>query len=164
MSIQTIRKSALIGAAVVALAAGGLLAGRASAGAFSGRPHGEFGSRMFGRIARALDLSDDQKARVKTILKSHASEIEAQMTASASARHAVHDAVLAQPVDEGAIRAAAQTLGRVHADGAVLFAKIRTEVQPILTAEQRARVQKFRERARSRADSAVKSFEAFLEK
>lgn len=163
MSIQTIQKSALVGAAVVALAVGGLLAGRVSAGAFPGKAHGDFGPRTFGRIARALNLSDDQKAQVKTILKSHASEIEAQMKASAAARHAVHDAVLAQPIDEAAIRAAAQTLGQVHADGAVLFAKIRTEVQPILTEEQRAKIQTFREKARSRADSAVKSFEAFLE-
>ncbi len=127
------------------------------------RPHSEFGPRLFGRIARALDLTDDQKSRIKAILKTHASEIETQMKASAAARRAVHEAVLAQPVDEAAIRAAAQRLGEIHADGAVLFAKIRTEVQPLLTEEQRAKIQKFRDRARRRADSAVKSFEAFLE-
>jgi Spy/CpxP family protein refolding chaperone len=163
VSIQRIRKSVLAGAGIVALAVGGLLAGRLSAGAFPQRAHSEFGPRLFGRIARALDLSDDQKTQIKTVVKSHASEIETQMKASAAARRAVHEAVFAQPVDEAAIRAAAQKLGQVHADGAVLFAKIRVEIQPILTEEQCAKIQKFRDRARHRADSAVKSFEAFLE-
>jgi periplasmic protein CpxP/Spy len=163
VSLQRIQKSALLGVGIAALAAGGLLAGRLSAGAFPQRGHSEFGPRLFGRIASALDLTDDQKSQIKAILKTHASEIETQMTASAAARRAVHEAVLAQPVDEAAIRAAAQRLGEIHADGAVLFAKIRTEVQPLLTEEQRAKIQKFRERARHRADSALKSFEAILE-
>ncbi len=163
MSLQRIQKSAVLGAVIVALAAGGLLAGRFSAGAFPREGHSGFGPRIFGRIARDLELSGDQKARIKTILKSHATEIESQMKASAAARQAVHDAVLAQPVDEAAIRAAAASLGQVHADGAVLFAKVRTEVDPILTDDQRAKIQKFRERAVRRSDSAVKSFEAFLE-
>ena len=162
MSIQKISKSAFVGAGIIVLALAGLAAGRLSAGAFPGRAHSDLGPRAFSRIARALDLSDDQKSQVKAILKTHASEIEAQIRASAAARRAVHDAVLAQPVDEAAIRAAAQTLGQVHADGAVLFAKIRTEVQPILNDAQRAKIQTFRDRMSNRADSAVKSFEAFL--
>jgi Spy/CpxP family protein refolding chaperone len=163
VSIQRIRKSALIGVGIAALAVGGLLAGRLSAGAFPEKAYSGLGPRLFGRIARALDLSDDQKTRIKTVLKAHATEIETQMKASAASRRAVHEAVLAQPVDEAAIRAAALQLGQVHADGAVLFAKIRTEIQPILTAEQLGKIQSFRDRARQRADSAVKNFEAFLE-
>ena len=162
MSLQRIQKSAVFGVVIVVLAAGGLLAGRFSAGAFPQGGHAGFGPRVFGRIARDLDLTADQKARIKTILKAHASEIETQMKASAAARQAVHDAVLAQPVDETAIRAAAARLGQVHADGAVLFAKIRTEAEPILTDDQRAKIQTFRERAVHRSDAAVKSFEAFL--
>lgn len=162
MSIQQIRKSVVVGAGIAILGAAGLVAGRLSAGVFPGGAHSDFGHHVFGRIARALDLSDDQKSQIKSILKAHASEIETQIKASASARRGVHDAVLAQPPDEAAIRAAAQKFGQVHADGAVLFAKIRTEIQPILTEEQRAKIQKFRERMRNRADSAVRSFEAFL--
>ena len=162
MSIQQIRKSVLVGAGIAVLGVAGLVAGRLSAGAFPRGGHSDFAPHVFGRIARALDLSDDQKTHIKAILKTHASEIQTQIKASASARRAVHDAVLAQPLDEAAIRAAAQTLGQVHADGAVLFARIRTEVQPILTDEQRAKIQKFRERMGHKADSAVKSFDAFL--
>lgn len=161
MSIQRIRKSFLMGAGVVALATAGLLAGRLSAGAFP-RGHADFAPRIFGRIARALDLSDDQKSRIKEILKAHAAEIEAQMKSSAAARRALHQAVLDQPSDESAIRAAALELGQVQGDNAVLFAKIRTEIQPVLTDGQRAKIQQLRERVRNHADSAIKSFEAFL--
>ncbi len=162
MSIQQIRKSVLVGAGIAILGTAGLVAGRLSAGVFPGGAHSDFGHHVFGRIARALDLSDDQKSQIKSVLKAHASEIETQIKASASARRAVHDAVLAQPPDEAAIRAAAQKFGQIHADGAVLFARIRTEIQPVLTEEQRAKIQQFRERIRDRADSAVRSFEAFL--
>lgn len=162
MSIQRIRKSVLIGSGVLALAAAGLLAGRLSAGAFPERAHSDFAPRIFGRIARALDLTDDQKGQIKTVLKSHAAEIEAQMKASAAARRALHDAVLAQPADEAAIRARAAELGQVHGDGAILFSKVRTEIQPILTPEQRDRIQTFRERMRRHGDAAARSFENFL--
>ena len=162
MSIQQIRKSVLVGAGIAVLGVAGLVAGRLSAGAFPRGAHSDFAPRIFGRIARELDLSDDQKTQIKATLKTHASEIQTQIKASASARRAVHDAVLALPLDEAAIRAAAQTLGQVHADGAVLFARIRTEVQPILTDEQRAKIQTLRDRMRNRADGALKSFDAFL--
>ncbi len=164
MTLQRIRNTALVGGGIAALAVGALLAGRLSAGALpGGRGQGDFAPRVFARIARALELSDDQKTRIKAVLKTHAAEIETQMRSSSAARRALHQAVLTQPSDEAAIRAAAQQLGQVQGDGAVLFAKIRTEIQPILTEAQRAKIQQFRERARNHAESAVKSFEAFLE-
>jgi Spy/CpxP family protein refolding chaperone len=162
VSNQKIRKSVLAGAGILALAVGGLVAGRLSAGAFPQKAHSEFAPRVFARMARALDLSDDQKTRIKAVLKTHAAEIEAQMKASSSARRALHQAVLAQPIDANAIRTAAAGLGSVEGDGAVLFAKIRTEVEPILTDAQRAKIQQLRERVRDRGDAAVKSFESFL--
>ena len=164
MTLQRIRNTVFVGAGIAALAVGALLAGRLSAGALPGtRAHGDFAPRVFARISRDLELSDDQKTRVKAVLKTHAAEIETQMRSSSAARRALHQAVLGEASDEAAIRAAARQLGQVQGDGAVLFAKIRTEIQPILTEAQRAKIQQFRERARNHAESAVKSFEAFLE-
>ena len=66
---------------------------------------------MFGRASPgALDLTDDQKAQIKAILRTHATEIEAQMTAGTAARRALHDAIMAAPIDEAAIRARAAEL------------------------------------------------------
>jgi Spy/CpxP family protein refolding chaperone len=162
MSIQALRKSALLLAAAAALAVGGLFAGHLFAGSMPGGPGDHSPRRMFGRIARTLDLSADQKAQIKTILKSHAAEIQAQMAASSAARRALHDAVKAQTVDEAAIRAAATQAGGVHADGAVLFARIRAEVLPILTADQKQKLQSLDEKMRSRGDRGAKSFAEFL--
>ncbi len=163
MSIRQIRKSLLAVAGAVVLAAGGLFAGRLSAGAVPQEARRDFAPRVYARIARALDLSEGQKSEIKTVLRSHAAEIKAQMQAAASARRALHNAVMAQPLDEAAIRARAQELGRVNADGAVLFARLRAEIEPILTEEQRGKIQRFHDRMQSRTESAVKSLDAFLQ-
>lgn len=162
MSIQQIRRSVLVVAGVAALAAAGLFAGRLSADAFPHGGRGDFAPRMFARMSRFLDLTEDQQARVKTVLKAHAAEIEVQMAAKRGARQALRQAMLAQPVDEAAIRALAAEGGKVEADGAVLFARIRTEIDPILTAEQRTKVQTFASQARRRRDGAVQSFDRFI--
>jgi len=165
MTTATIRKSALVLAAAAALAAGGLFAGRLFAGSLSGG-QGALGDhsapRMFGRLARRLDLSADQKAQVKSILRSHATEIQAQMAASATARRALHDAIIASPVDESAIRARSADVGSAQADGAILFAKIRAEVLPILTEDQKQKLQGLDEKMRNRGARGAKAFADFL--
>jgi Spy/CpxP family protein refolding chaperone len=161
MSIGQIRKSIVAAVVVGALGVAGLLAGRLSADAFPGR-RGDFTSHVFGRVARVLDLTSDQKAQAKNILRAHATEIEAQMTAGRAAHQALQTAVMAQPLDESAIRARAADAGQVHADGAVLLAKIRAEIDPILTADQKDRLKNFQSMAKHRGDNAVQSFEKFL--
>jgi Spy/CpxP family protein refolding chaperone len=158
MTGGTIRKSALVVTAAAFLAAGGLLVGRLFASSESDRS----APRMFGRVARTLGLSADQKAQVKAILRSHAADIETQMTAGAAARHALHDAIKAQPVDESAIRARAAEAGAVHANGAVLFAKIRAEVLPILTTDQKQKLQSLDERMKGHSARGAKAFADFL--
>ncbi|MCA1580122.1 MAG: Spy/CpxP family protein refolding chaperone [Acidobacteria bacterium] len=161
MSIQEIRRSVLVVAGVAALAAAGLFAGRVSADAFPHKGRGDFAPRMFARMSRFLELTDDQQAQIKAVLKAHAAEIEVQMAAKRTARQALRQAMLAQPVDEAAIRARAEEGGKVEADGAVLFARIRTEIDPILTPDQRTKVHTFASRSRRR-DSAVQSFDRFI--
>lgn len=163
MSIRNIRRSVLVLAGAGAVALGGLFAGRLAAGAV---PAAGSGSRLglpgFARIARALDLTDDQKAQIRTILWTRATDIQEQMKAGLDARRALHDAILADPIDETAIRARAADLSRVEANGAVLYAHIRAEVFPILTAEQKQKVGELRQRIQARGDRAAKAFQSFL--
>ncbi len=162
MSIEKIRTSILVAAAAAAIAVGGLMAGRVSAQAFRERPRGEFATRIFARMARTLDLTDDQKARIKDVLRAHADEIKAQMQASGDARRALHDAVMAPQIDESAVRTAAMKVGQVQGDGAVLFARLRTDIEPILTDAQKAKVQSLREKVRQHGQSATQAFDNFL--
>jgi Spy/CpxP family protein refolding chaperone len=163
MSIRNIRRLVLILAGAGILVVGGLFAGRLAAGVMPGAgPHSAFGPPGFGRIARALDLTDDQRAQIKAILKSRASEIQNQMKTGMEARRALHEAILADPIDEAAIRARAVDLSRTEGNGAVLFAHIRAEVFPILTVDQKQKIEQFHERMRGRASRAAKAFEDFL--
>jgi len=161
MKIPSLSKILLTLTSLGLLAAGGLFAGRLSANSLpEGSEHSPH--RMFGRLSRALDLTDGQKAQVKSILKSHAAEIEAQMAKSSAARHALHDAVNAQPFDEAAIRARAADVGQAQADAAVLFAKIRTEVVPLLTDDQKQKLQTFSQKMRSRGEHGRQAFADFV--
>jgi periplasmic protein CpxP/Spy len=163
MSIEKIRKSVLVVAGIAVIAAAGLFAGRLSAGAFhGGKSRGDFAQRLFSRMSRALDLTEEQKSRIKDVLRTHADEIKAQMQASANARRILHDAVMAQPTDEGAIRAAAAQVGQTQGDAALLFARVRTEIDPILTPEQKQKIQSFQERGRHHVDAAGRSIDRLL--
>ena len=64
MTIRNVRKSILTAAGIVALGVAGLFAGRLSADAFphGGGGRGEWAPRMFQRMARALDMTDDQQS------------------------------------------------------------------------------------------------------
>lgn len=162
MTIRNVRKSILTAGALVVLGVAGLLAGRLSADAIPHGGRGDFGPRVFNRISRALDLTSDQQGQFKDILRAHQAEIEAQMTASRAARQALHAAVIAQPFDEATIRARAADVGKAQADGAVLFARIRTQIDPILTPDQKQKIQTFQAKVKTRGDNAIPSFRKFL--
>ncbi len=164
MSIQNIRRSVLIAAGVGILAVSGLFAGRLLARQME--PHGPHGagmaSHMFARISRHLDLTDGQQAQIRAVLKAHATEIETQVKAGMDARGALHEAVMVQPTDEAAIRSLGAQVGAAHAEGALLCAKIRAEVWPILTTDQQGKLQNFHSRMRDHGDEAMKSLDQWL--
>ncbi len=163
MSIQKIRRSILITAGIGVLACTGLFAGRLLGRQMGpGFPHGPRAAKMFEHISRALDLTDAQKTQIRAILKSHADEILAQVRAGMDARHALHNVVMTQPTDDAAIRALAQQVGAVHGDGALLFARIRSEIWPILSPEQQEKFVTFHNKMGGRGDEELQSLGAFL--
>lgn len=163
MSIQKIRKSVLVATVFGVLVVSGLLAGRLLARQGDlGHMRADAAPHMFRHLARQLDLSADQQTQIRGVLKNHADEIEAQVKAGMNARRALHQAVLAQPVDEQAIRSLAMRAGEVHGDTAVLYAKIRAEVWPILTADQQSRMAQLHGRMKDRGDAALESLDKWL--
>lgn len=164
MSIQKVRRSILIAAGIGVLAFTGLFAGRLLGRQMGpGFPHGgPHAARMFEHLSRALDLSDAQQLQIRNVLKTHADEILPLVKSGMDARRALHDAVLAQPTDEAAIRALAQQVGAVHGDGALLFARIRAEIWPILTPEQQQKFTAFHTKMGSRGNDELQSLGAFL--
>jgi Spy/CpxP family protein refolding chaperone len=161
MSVALIRRSILGVAATAAILAGGAAAGRLAAGPMSRDRHLSVG-RMFDRVARRLDLSDTQRAEIKDVLRSHKSEILAQIEAHHAARKALRAAIKAEPLVEAAVRDRAQSLGRVEGDGALLRARIRLEVLPILNDDQKQKLEAFQQRFDSTGEKLAASVSQFL--
>ena len=113
---------------------------------------GEIGRWMV--LRSQLDLSDDQKQQIGAILQAHKAEIVQVVQPIVDKRRALRDAVIAANPDEQAIRAAADDLGKSIGDAAVLASKIKQQIAPILTDEQRQDIQDFR----SQTDRAVDDF------
>ena len=92
---------------------------------------------------RGVELTDAQKEQLRSIRESHKQEFEQVGARLREAHQGLATAVDAQTVDEATIRARSTTLATALADEAILRAKVRAEVQGILTAEQ---LQKMQER------------------
>jgi Spy/CpxP family protein refolding chaperone len=116
------------------------------------------GPGMMLRGLRELNLTDAQKASIKAILETHKSEVKAVADAAIPARKKLHEAVMAVPVNEDAIREAALAVGKIDADGAVLRAKIHAAVWALLTDEQQAKAQALQNKMRQRGGMRLNQF------
>jgi Spy/CpxP family protein refolding chaperone len=117
-----------------------LYAGAASGAGEHGGWHGHdmAGHDMAG-MAKALNLTQDQKDKVHAVFSAHKAEIGTQVTQLHQAKAALESAIHADTFDESAIRTAAQGVAQAEAEIAVIHGKIASEVRPILTAEQLAK-------------------------
>ena len=84
---------------------------------------------------RWLDLSEAQREQIRSI---HEQSGEATQAADERVRAARQDAVTADVVNEGAIRAVATELGIAEGDAAVQRAYVHAQVWQMLTPEQQA--------------------------
>lgn len=94
----------------------------------------------FGPGFRELDLTDDQKAQVKTIVDSHQAEFQAVGEKMRAARNGMQALIEADMLDEAAVRAKSIEVAAAEADAAILNAKVRAQTLQVLTAEQQAKL------------------------
>ena len=95
---------------------------------------GEPGARMF----RHLNLSAEQRDQVSKIFQEQAPAFKERMEAD----RAAHEALRKAEADPNAnLRQLADAAGKAHADVAVLRAETMRKVIPLLTPEQRARLE-----------------------
>jgi Spy/CpxP family protein refolding chaperone len=97
------------------------------------RPDGLDG--MVGVIMHRLDLTDEQRDKIETIIDKSCSETRTAQHAVERAHRALEKAV-AGDANEPAIRKAADGLGKAIGDEAVLKVKIMKEAKAVLTHEQ----------------------------
>ena len=136
---------AVVAAAVVALgglvvADGALAQPPGGHGARAGRmgrqggPGGGPGGRLM--FLRAVDLSEAQRGQIRNIHEQNGEATRAVNERVRVARRALQDAVTADVVNEGAIRAVAHELGLAEGDAAVQQAYLHSQVWQMLTPEQ----------------------------
>jgi protein CpxP len=92
---------------------------------------------MLPMLARELNITDAQKAQIKTIADSHRNEWKALGDRARTAHVALQQAVTADTVDEGLIRQRSAEVAAVDADMAVARARAHAEVFQVLTPEQK---------------------------
>jgi len=161
---QTFRRIGLgIGAAALALVMAGtsyqnLSAQGPDGGGRGGRPGwggpagpgrggpGAFGPMMLERV----NLTTDQRDRVRQIMDSHRDEQKAIGDRAMKAREALNEAITG-PFDESSIRARSADVAAVDADMAVAQSRVYGEVLQILTAEQQQQLKQLQADMKARA-------------
>ncbi len=111
--------------------------------------------RFFQRIAQRLNLTDDQKAQIKTILRSEKDTLKPLLGQLHSARENLRAAIRASNANETTVRAAAARAAAVEADLAVERMKIYGKIAPILTDEQRQQISDVEQNADDFTDRAI---------
>lgn len=106
-----------------------------------GGPGGPDGGALGPMMLERLDLTTDQRDRVRQILDSHRDEQKAIGDRAMKAHEALQD-VVAGTFDESAIRARAADVAAVDADVAVSQARVYSEVFQILTSDQQQKLKK----------------------
>ena len=106
-------------------------------------PGGPGGPMGIGPGFRELDLSDDQKAQVKSIHESHQAEFQAAGEKVGTAREGMRKLLEADTLDEAAVRAKSVEVAAAEADAAILGAKVRAQTLQVLTSEQLAKLKEF---------------------
>ena len=133
MNSRTSLKAITIGLALAGLlATGPVLAGQA------GTPHGgpgHDGGPMM-HMLKSLNLSDDQKAKVKEIMDDEHPKMAPLAQNSWKARQGLEQAIHAPVFDENAIRAAATQVGHAEAELAVERGRLSSRIRGVLTTDQ----------------------------
>lgn len=117
---------------------------------FGGPPPGGPGMRGpggpmgLGPGFRELDLTEEQRAQLKSIAESHRDEFKAAGQKARAAHDGMQALLEAETIDEAAIRAKSTEVAAAEADVMILNAKMRHESLQILTADQLTRLKELR--------------------
>jgi len=107
------------------------------------------------RLAKKLNLTDDQKSQIRTVLKADKDTLTALLGQLQDARRNLREAIRASDANEAAVRAASARVAGVEADFAVERMKLYGKIAPILTDEQRRKISDLEQHADSLLAGAI---------
>ena len=134
-----------------AIAAGGLTNASAQTATNAAPVHGRFLQRVAGR----LNLTDGQKAQIKSVLSGQKDTLTTLLGQLHQARMDLRAAIQSSNANETSVRAAAARVAAVEGDLAVERMKIYGKIAPILTDEQRQQISEFEQRADDFVDGLI---------
>ncbi len=106
-------------------------------GRFRGRHRGTGPEDRIARMARRLDLTEEQQAQIKAILESERTTAAPLRQQLAESRKKMREAVLAEPFDESAVRTLAESESETRIELEVSRARAKSRIHALLTPEQR---------------------------
>jgi len=95
-----------------------------------------------GRMAERLDLDDAQRESVENVMSAAKPELKALR----EKLRANHDALKSLSADDPEVQNIAISNGALATEATLLFARVRTEIDAVLTDEQRAKLAEFKDR------------------
>jgi Spy/CpxP family protein refolding chaperone len=107
------------------------------------------------RIAEKLNLTEDQKSQIKTILRDDKDALTTLLGQLHEARKNLRATIQAADTNEASVRAASAKVAGVEADFAVERMKLYGKIAPVLTDEQRQKISEFTQRADDFADGVI---------
>ncbi len=137
--------------AALLVCAGMVWSPRAAMAAADSEGPGLFGAMLKGRIA-SLQLSDQQKVELKSVLKAHWPTLQPLVSEYVSERRALRSLTSAEQVDEAAIRAQVGRIAAVESNLSVERAYVMRDCRAILTPDQIARLRKMQEKRQAMID------------
>ena len=129
---------------------------------FGGGPRGLFGpgpgagfpgpGLMLEHMADHLDLDDTQRESVQNILEAAKPELDALREQARGNREALMALETSDPAYSTEINNIAVSNGQLATEGTLLFTRIRSEINAVLTDEQREKLARGKERMREAAE------------
>ena len=152
-SMKTNKLLTLTTAAAILL--GGLISALAQNSSDFAAGSGPARRQILQRIAKKLNLTDDQKAQIKAILIADKGTLAGLFGQLHEARQNLRAAIHAGDANETAVRAASARVASVEADFAVERMKLHAKIAPILTDEQRRKIADFEQRLDALVGGAI---------
>jgi len=110
-------------------------------------------------LSEELGLTDDQRAALKDLIKTHRQEIKPMMKTLIAKKRALQELALGEDPDPGAIRQASADLGNAIAEAAVLGSSLAQKAKSILTPEQLARLREIRQNRQKAFDNSLREWQ-----
>ena len=107
------------------------------------------------RLAKALDLSKEQKEQVTAIFRKHRDEIAPLRKEMVSGRRELRDLIQSDKLDEAALREQVKKIAVTDGDLAVRRARMSREMRAVLTPEQIRKFRALQEKRDRRIDGMV---------